>query len=249
MPRVSIITPVYNATDEMFEKSYESVIGQTSLNKNFEWIIVDDGSNPDIYSRIRDITLDQNYGAAVARNIGFQISSGDIITYLDMGDELASDRVENLIKTFDENKCELLFSGYEIVEVNGQHYNFNPFSWIGNTMSAYDYLRLLQKQNISIPLGTAHTRKPFVECGGFQRGIVCGEDGILWRRMVDKLLSTHVLISDDMAGTYYVNPDGQSRTQRRPDMGGFAFDGNLHDNGKYLDKDWFETYSSEGYYD
>lgn len=246
MPRVSIITPFYNVADELFERSNASILGQSS--DDYEWILVDDGSD-NSYSHWCDVRLDRNYGASVARNVGFQISSGDIIAYLDMGDELAPDRVENLIKLFDEYKVELLFSNYNLIDHNYM-FRVDHFSMFDKT-HPYDYLNHLQKNNISIPLGVAHTRKPFVECGGFQRGIVCGEDGILWRRMVNKIGTNRsaIMFSDVVAGTYYVSENGQSRTQRRPKMGGFAFDGSKNDNGKYLDKDWFETFSSEGYYE
>ncbi len=246
MPRVSIITPVYNAANDLFDRTIKSIESQTS--NDFEWIVVDDGSDPNIYTRWRDVRLEGNYGASVARNVGFQISSGDIITYLDMGDELDLSRVENLIKLYDSYKVELSFCGYNIVQ-GSLTYPFSPFDWIGKTMSAIDYVQLLRTQNISIPMGVSHTRKPFVECGGFQRGIVCGEDGILWRRMLDKVASDRIIISDDVAGTYFISETGQSRTQRRPEMGGFAFNGDLKDNGKYLDESWYRTYSSEGLYE
>lgn len=245
MTAVSIITPFYNPSDESYTRSRKSVESQTS--KDFEWILVDDGSTNDVLHD-SDISLGRNYGPSVARNAGFQISSGDIITYLDMGDQLNPERVANLIKIFEENKTQLLFSAY-IINPPGQL--FNPFTWIGTPSfpTAFEYLQLLRKQNISIPLGVAHTRKPFVESGGFQRGVVCGEDGILWRRMVNTMELSDVLFSDDVAGIYNISVNGQSRTQRRFEMGGFAFDGNKRDNGIYLDEDWYQTYNSKGLYE
>lgn len=246
MARISVITPFYNPTLDDWNRSSRSILDQT--NKDFEWILVNDGSTDLEIPFDYDVSLERNYGPSVARNIGFQISSGDVITYLDMGDELAPDRVEHLIKLFDSYRIQLSFSGYNIVQGNNEQ-TFNPFNWVGNTMSAVDYINLLKKQNISIPMGVAHTRKPFVEVGGFQRGIVCGEDGILWRRMVDKILPTEIMITDDVAGTYFISENGQSRSQRRFEMGGFAFDGSRNDNGRYLDEDWFREYRSDSYYE
>lgn len=246
MPKVSIITPVYNATQRDFEFSKESLDAQT--DKDFEWIVVDDGSTE--YYNWSDVRLGNNYGASVARNVGFQISSGDIITYLDMGDELNKHRVRNLISMFEDSKSDLIFSAYDMVDEN-LHLVFDHFRYIGTEQfpTAFEYIQLLNTQNISIPMGVAHTRKPFVEVGGFQRGIVCGEDGILWRRMMNKIPLSKILFSDSRAGTYYISKTGQSRTQRRPEMGGFAFDGNKRDNGKYLDEQWFREYNSNGLYD
>lgn len=248
MPKVSIITPAYNITDEQYSMSLSSIQAQTS--KDFEWIVVADGENSHFH-HWADIRTEENFGPSVARNLGFQISSGDIITYLDMGDELNPQRVENLISLFDKNKCQILFSAYYIYYPDNKYQIFNHFNYIGtkNFPTAFEYVQVLQKQNFAIPLGVAHTRWPFVLVGGFQRGIVCGEDGILWRRMVDGIELNQILFSDDLAGTYYVSETGQSRTQRRFEMGGFAFDGSLNDNGKYLDEEWYANFSSKEHYD
>lgn len=250
MPAVSIITTVYNPDLAKWEKSRASILNQTS--KDFEWIVVDDGSTEVDFNGFEpDVILDRNYGPSVGRNTAFQISSGKVITYLDLGDELNENRVKNLIELFNKYPVDLLFSAYYISQ-NGASMKFDHFDWIGKHPkfpTAFEYVKLLDKQNIAIPLGVAHTRKPFVLAGGFQRGIVCGEDGILWRRMVDMIGPSRGMFSDDIAGTYYISLTGQSRTQRRFEMGGFAFDGSLNDNGRYLDTDWYGNYWSEGLYD
>lgn len=251
MTRVSVLTPFYNITQEQWQISANSINNQT--NRDFEWVLVNDGSDdPNRFHPDCDVLLERNYGPGVARNVAFQISSGDIITYLDMGDVLYPNRVENLIKLFDTYKVQLIFSAYDIDSGQGEPYIFDHFNWIGKHPkypTAFEYAQLLEKQNISVPLGVAHKRKPFVEAGGFQRGIVCGEDGILWRRMIEKIPVNQCMFSDDRAGRYFISENGQSRTQRRFEMGGFAFDGNKKDNGKYLDKEWFENYLSKEYYD
>lgn len=250
MTTVSIITPFYNPSHEKVIRSRNSINIQTC--KDFEWIQVDDGSD-DGGSYEYDIRLDRNYGPSVARNVGFQISSGDIITYLDMGDELNPHRVENLIDLFNKHNIEVLFSAYYIMypphDTREKVDHFDVMGVNPHYPTAFEYIQLLKRYNISIPLGVAHTRKPFVLAGGFQRGIVCGEDGILWRRMIDHIGPNRAMFSDDIAGTYIVSSNGQSRTQRRFEMGGFAFDGSRNDNGKYLDEYWFSEYNSKGLYD
>jgi glycosyltransferase involved in cell wall biosynthesis len=252
---ISIITATSN---DISERTANSVLNQTS--KDFEWIIVMDGMCPGILRRpvgnAKIVSLASNYGPSVARNVGFQISSGDIITYLDSDDELESNRVEHINEIFSKFKVDLCFSGYKIT--SGERFGFvNHFMFVGTQEEHYQgqytdfsaYSKVLQKQNISIPMGVAHTRRPFVEAGGFQRGIVCGEDGILWRRMVDELDSDRIIFDDSVAGTYYINQGGQSRTQRRFSEGGFAFDGSRNDNGRYLDESWFKTYNSVHLFD
>lgn len=248
MTTVSIITPVYGVLRDAYQRTEDSIAEQT--NKDFEWIVVNDGDEG--WVNFADVSLKHNYGPSVARNAGFQISSGSIITYIDMGDTLAPDRVENLIKLFTDYKVELMFSAYNILYPSGHYQKFDHFNFIGRSSrypTAVEYMQLFEYKNMSVPMGVAHNRRAFVQAGGFQRGIVCGEDGVLWRRMIHNTDPTKILFSDDIAGNYYNNPEGQSGTQRRFEMGGFAIDGERNDNGRYLDKEWFKTYSSEGLYD
>lgn len=252
--KVSIIT----ATNRpILDRTIESIKEQS--DKSFEWIIVNDGyfQTPishfrkngkvnTLYKDIKFVTLKDNYGPSVARNVGFQVSDGEIITYLDSDDTLSPDRVERLLEIFTEYRTELSFSGYKLKEEE-ETFEFNHYKFVGDGKRYPDfreYIKLLQRYNISIPMGVAHTRKAFLLSGGWQRGIVCGEDGILWRRMVDRVPVDRILFDSSIAGIYYVNSEGQSRTQKRFEMGGFAFDGSRKDNGKYLDKEWFNTFSS-----
>lgn len=255
--KVSILTATNkNITPE----TIISVVNQT--NKNFEWVIVNDG-HFDLWQQVFPIqskfaSLSGNYGPSVARNVAFQLSDGDIITYLDSDDELAVYRVEYLLDMFEKyNFLEILFSAYSIkYPHDSKTHIFDHFNYMDmKRVNAFEYIRMLDKQNITIPMGVAHRRKPFVMAGGFQRGIVCGEDGILWRRMVE-LTAPHKIMFNGatdkgLAGTYNINLDGQSRTQRRFDMGGFAFHAGdkQGSHGQYLDEQWFETFNSEGLYE
>ncbi len=253
MTKVSIITPMYNTSEEDYNKTMASIHNQTVTD--YEWIVVDDGTEYEfdgdgMFSQVHILN---NYGPSVARNVGFQISRGDIITYVDMGDELDEDRVRILINFWKDWDVDLLFSAYELHnDPNfGTHTvdHIKGMQKIGH-MDASEYISILNKVNISIPLGVAHSRKPFVLAGGFQPGIVCGEDGILWRRMVDLIEDkSRVMFTDIIAGHYYISQTGQSRTQRRFEMGGFATDGSKKDNGRYLDGDWYKNYHSKNWYD
>ena len=250
---ISIITPVYKVNSMQFIRTANSILNQKT-KAEFEWIIVEDGFeiSPDYFQffdlssiKIKRVKLGNNYGPSVARNVGFQVSTGSVITYVDMGDTLSPNRVDILNMVFFDSEISknlhVLFSDY-IVRQGSLEYK---------TVFYPESLQYLWKGNISIPMGVAHTRYAFMKAGGFQPGIVCGEYGILWRRMYDQLGETAFGICHAEAGIYYVSSEGQSRTQRRFEMGGFAFDaGNSEgSHGQYLDNDWFTKYSSEGYYE
>lgn len=86
----SIIVPVYNV-EKYIDKCLASILRQTF--KNFECIIIDDGS-PDNSNAIIDkyVKLDQrfkvihqkNMGVSVARNTGLDIAKGDYIMLIQM---------------------------------------------------------------------------------------------------------------------------------------------------------------------
>jgi glycosyltransferase involved in cell wall biosynthesis len=243
--KVSLITAVL---DNVSDKTIESVQAQT--NKNFEWIVVHDffhthDSYP-TFSATKELWIGDNYGPGTARNVAMQISDGDIIAYLDSDDIISPGRISNLIECFETYNPEVYLSGY-IISQDGQEIFYNPYELFGT--GKLNLSQVIQKQNVIIPLGLSHSRKAWHLVGGFQRGIVCGEDGIFLRRILDSVAPQSVLLSDSIAGTYFVNPNGQSRTQKRFSMGGFAYDGLREDNGKYLDEDWFKTYSSVELFD
>ncbi|MBR4881344.1 MAG: glycosyltransferase, partial [Clostridia bacterium] len=86
--KFSVIIPVYNKADTI-SASIDSVISQTE--KDFELIIVDDGSSDNIdevlskYKNIHVITQ-ENGGVSVARNSGIMAAQGDYICFLDADD-------------------------------------------------------------------------------------------------------------------------------------------------------------------
>lgn len=268
---VSIITPVYIDNDSKVEKLLDL---ELELDKQesfeFEWVRVFDGC--DVVEshaknfKVKDVQLKNNYGPSVARNVGFFVSAGTIIAFIDSDDLPYSNFITNILKNFSSNiGLKLLFSAYEIFDTSagiksGEH-NLNKLLDITKVdFKLRDEVLLLglsQNINLSTPLGVAVDRQLLYLCGGFQPGIVCGEDGITWRRILQTMNGTKILnegsvkISDDIVGTYFVNENSQSRTQRRFEMGGFAFDGSdiQGKNGQYLDNDWFTTLLTEKYDD
>ncbi|WP_299001185.1 glycosyltransferase family 2 protein [uncultured Dialister sp.] len=91
-PRISVIVPVYKV-EQYLSRCVESLLSQTY--KNFEIILVDDGS-PDIcpvmcdeyeekYKKIRTLHK-KNGGLSDARNAGMKIARGEYVTFVDSDD-------------------------------------------------------------------------------------------------------------------------------------------------------------------
>ena len=96
-PLVSIIVPTYNA-EEYLRQCLDSLRTQTL--KDIEILCVDDGSTDaslktlEEYAAIDNrfkVTHQENQGAAVARNAGLELASGDWIAFMDPDDYYPSD--------------------------------------------------------------------------------------------------------------------------------------------------------------
>lgn len=92
-PRISIITACYNA--ELFIEQTIQAVQQQTIS-DWEWFIVDDGSTDTSVEiiesyrtndkRINVISLAENRGPAVARNMGIKQANGTYLTFIDADD-------------------------------------------------------------------------------------------------------------------------------------------------------------------
>lgn len=108
---VSVIIPMYNAENTIIE-CLDSVMAQTY--KDFEGIIIDDGSTDGSYEIVKDyitksniqnlILLKQNnQGPSVARNKGIKNSKGKYIAFLDADDLWKRNKLEVQMRYLQEN--------------------------------------------------------------------------------------------------------------------------------------------------
>jgi glycosyltransferase involved in cell wall biosynthesis len=261
---ISVIMPVWNGARFM-DRAIASVVCQTS--PNWELLIVDDGSTDDSMARaerwkdlvnthlgkekIRIFSTEiPHSGVQVGRNLAAKQARYNIFAYLDHDDLFSPNRIESLLPYF--NRYDLVFSPYEIQEKEAlrlyhpgslwekQSY---PCSSEGERTPLFEnWVQIaLKVTNISVPLGVAHRRQCFDEVGGFQPGIIVGDDGILWRRMAER--GARIAFCPVIAGRYIVRPDSQARTRKPFSISSFEMDVNhpLGSNGQYLDAEWFAS--------
>lgn len=101
-PKVSVIIPTFNR-GHLIERSIKSVLNQTY--SNLELILVDDCSTDDtskiaaeiIDSRFRYFKNGKNLGPSKSRNIGIELSSGELIAFQDSDDEWHLDKLEKQV--------------------------------------------------------------------------------------------------------------------------------------------------------
>ncbi len=108
---ITVFTPTYNR-GYIISELYESLTQQTF--KNFEWLIVDDGSSDETESIINQFIKEniinikykkqKNSGKHVAINNGVSDASGELFFIVDSDDYLSSDALEKLEKRFQDIK-------------------------------------------------------------------------------------------------------------------------------------------------
>lgn len=106
MPNVSIIIPMYNA-EKYIKEAIDSVLKQTY--KDFEIIVIDDGSTDNTKSKLLDYgsqikyIYQENAGPAVARNRGIKEAKGEYIAFLDADDIWMPEKLERQIRKLKNN--------------------------------------------------------------------------------------------------------------------------------------------------
>lgn len=195
---VSIITPVYNA-ERFVEETIKSVQAQTYTN--WEMILVDDLSTDNSESiikkiqasdsRIKYIKLNENSGAAVARNTAIENARGRYIAFLDSDDLWKSNKLENQIRFMKESCCEFCFSNYEWIDEESKTLNKN-IVYNGKYVD-YDYLL---KQNVIGCLTVVIDRKNIKD---IYMPLIKHEDYATWLKILKNKRIKAFCIDDSLA--------------------------------------------------
>ena len=117
---VSIVMPVYNS-EKFLNNSINDILNQTY--KNFEFIIVDDGSTDRSLQIIKNFSekdkrikvfTKKNGGTGSALNLGFENATGKYGTWVSSDDIKYPNFLETLVKILDENEeCKFTFSAHD----------------------------------------------------------------------------------------------------------------------------------------
>lgn len=127
MATISIITPLYNCS-VFLDKTIQSVLAQTF--QDWEMIMVDDCSTDNsmaiaqqyaaLEKRIKVVKLNENSGAAVARNTAIEISLGRYIAFLDSDDQWLPNKLEVQLQFMQKKDVAFTYAAYEKINAEGE---------------------------------------------------------------------------------------------------------------------------------
>ncbi len=116
MEKISVILPVFNE-EMLIERCIDSILKQTY--KNFELIIVNDGSTDETLEKIKKyndnrikIYSQKNQGAGQARNKGLEEATGDFICFVDSDDTINKNFLEIMSKLLKEKQAQIVACSY-----------------------------------------------------------------------------------------------------------------------------------------
>ena len=221
MPKVSIIIPVYNI-EKYLPTCLDSILSQTFIN--FEAILVDDGSTDnsgvicDNYAKKDQrfkVLHKSNEGVAKARVSGFEISTGDYVTFVDGDDYITTECIEKLVEPINNYQVDLVCCNYYIqyedriipskYTAKGVFETTNLKSFISND---YLYNDKLGHSGIPIFIWAKLIKREFVAGGLLAgKGLWWGEDQIASFQIIMDVNSMYVL---NECLYYYIKHEGQA---------------------------------------
>lgn len=217
-PCFSIITPIFNRSETM-KRTIASV--ESQLYRDFEYIMIDDGSTDDIDSVVipflnsTDIPVmyvkKDNGGVHTARNIGLANARGHYYIELDSDDELTSNALQvffdtwNLEEVKNNPLCREIVA--QCVNEKGERCG-SPFPGDINEMSskeAHKVCGIVNGEHIGCSLASIRKRYPYPE----PNGVTFYTESILWALM-DKEYSSYYI--NDTLRVYHSEGDDHLNT-------------------------------------
>lgn len=190
MTSVSIILPCYNGA-RWINNSIKSILNQTF--KNFELIIIDDGSkdnSKDIINKYQDSRIryifQNNKGFSASINRGIKESSGDFIGFIGQDDIWLTYKLDYQLHWFiNHNDCSLLFSDYYLMDSNDGIIGFSSPEKI-RFSSNEDFIKKLFLNNFIGFETVLIKRKCFENEISFDERMIGFSDHDMWLRLACK---------------------------------------------------------------
>ncbi len=217
--KLTILTPTYNRKAEI-KKLWESLCAQTI--KDFEWLVVDDGSTDDTKEFIEQLPSQSDFsiryiykrngGKHTALNVGIASIESELTFIVDSDDHITQDAVASILEVHQAYQERVDICGYAFLRaypdgtVNGAQ--FTPNRKIGSYIDIRINGDDIHADKAEVFLTRCLKEFPFPEYSGER---FLSED-VVWIRMARKYKMVHVnkviYVSD------YLN-DGLTKNRRK----------------------------------
>ncbi len=184
IPKISVLMGVYNPDITLLSIAINSILKQTF--KNFEFIIVNDGSNKKtsecllnykkIDKRIKLLSIKNNIGLTKALNYGIARCIGEFIARQDADDISDKNRLDIQYSFLTNNPV------FDAVATNVNLISFN--GTIHKHTDITNQVDLLKKKNIYIHGSMMFKKKSIINVGGYNEEMIFAQDYDLYLRMV-----------------------------------------------------------------
>ena len=193
MAEISIITPTYNDF-RTFKRCAKSLCNQNF--QDFEWIIVDDGSNKTYHNMLQElsksdsrITLlrnEGNKGTAYSRHLALKYCTSDYVTFLDSDDTLTKNALTDIVNYIKRNDADVYITNSYLsipkLRFKHEYYKSSDYqiSSIGECSGTDALLAMLSMNGVtSVLWDKVFKRELLVKYVGDVPDVVIGED-LIW---------------------------------------------------------------------
>ncbi len=186
-PKISVVVPVYNISQEILIQAIESVIAQ--LYDNWELCLSDDASPKKhvknilkkydaVDKRIKVKYLKKNRGISGASNEALSLATGEYVALLDHDDELSYDSLYEVVKFLNQHRdADIIYSDEDKLTMGGRR--LRPVlkgDWDPDLFLTYNYFCHL-----------VVARRGLIEkAGGFREGFEGSQDYDLLLRITEQ---------------------------------------------------------------
>jgi len=204
MPFFSIIIPSYNRASQIVQ-TLHSLLEQSF--KDFEIIVVDDGSTDDTKSVIMPYVeksnlkyiYQENKGVSAARNKGASIANGKYYVFLDSDDEVEKNWLKDFHDVIIKEEASIVYCSMKKIYKNGKSILVDSTKPYVNS----------QSKGIIIPGSWAVERTTFLDAGMYDEQLKFGENTELRIRLDKMKLSVGFV--DKFNFIYNVSDSGGSQ--------------------------------------
>lgn len=233
--KVSVIIPAFNSS-KTIDRTIDSVLIQDY--PNIEIIVINDGSTDNTesilkkYGNVIKYYNQQNFGVSIARNLGFEKSTGEYIQYLDADDLLARDKLIIQVNALQNKNADVAYGDWiKFIELNS---NIVELETISRKLIKRPIIELIT--DFWVPLSALlYSRKIVNKIGGWNTYLPIIQDA---RFALDAAIhNASFIYTPGVMGYYRVNESNSLSTSSR-----FKFINDCFENAKQVDKIWRKDY-------